>query len=366
MLRGEWPDRVRQPRRLRAPARDRPARPRPRWKSRGAQAPRPAVDPTTWYLFSVNARHAAAMTIDSGQEVTLVVRGALRRTSGTSATCPTPFTPACDGHPLAPIAGPVHVRGAEPGRRRGRSTSSRSRPTGTASPPSSGTSACSGRSTASRRPSPARVRDGRAWFGGRVPIPLNPNLGTVSHDAARRATSLLRGPYGGDFDQKDVKAGSRVHLPVMVPGALVFFCRPARGDQRRHRHGHRRRDARRPCGPGITAPQAARGRAPDHRGRRTPSRCSASARASRRPPRTRTRAAIDVVAAGRAHGPGGGLHAPLDRRRAPYRDVARAVMAARLIIPREYARRRRMVTALATVSAYRARAAQLASGGAWA
>ena len=28
---------------------------------------------------------------------------------------PTPFTPACDGHPLAPIAGPVRVRGAEPG-----------------------------------------------------------------------------------------------------------------------------------------------------------------------------------------------------------------------------------------------------------
>src|SRR6266481_8974258 len=28
---------------------------------------------------------------------------------------PTPFTPACDGHPLAPIAGPIVVRGAKPG-----------------------------------------------------------------------------------------------------------------------------------------------------------------------------------------------------------------------------------------------------------
>ncbi|PYM65697.1 MAG: hypothetical protein DMD79_04300 [Candidatus Rokuibacteriota bacterium] len=34
------------------------------------------------------------------------------------------------------------------------------------------------------------------------------------------------GPYGGDFDQKDVKAGARVHLPVLVPGALVFFADP--------------------------------------------------------------------------------------------------------------------------------------------
>ena len=28
---------------------------------------------------------------------------------------PTPFTPACDGHPLAPIARPILVRRAEPG-----------------------------------------------------------------------------------------------------------------------------------------------------------------------------------------------------------------------------------------------------------
>jgi hypothetical protein len=28
---------------------------------------------------------------------------------------PTPFTPACDGHALAPITGPIVVRGAKPG-----------------------------------------------------------------------------------------------------------------------------------------------------------------------------------------------------------------------------------------------------------
>ena len=28
---------------------------------------------------------------------------------------PTPFIPACDGHPLAPIVGPVYVCGGHPG-----------------------------------------------------------------------------------------------------------------------------------------------------------------------------------------------------------------------------------------------------------
>ena len=74
----------------------------------------PAAEGTTWYLFSVNAATPSAMTIDSGEEVTLVVRGAFADVRDIRDV-PTPFTPACDGHPLAPIAGPVRVRGAEPG-----------------------------------------------------------------------------------------------------------------------------------------------------------------------------------------------------------------------------------------------------------
>jgi hypothetical protein len=72
-----------------------------------------AAETTTWYLFSVNVDTPPAMAIDSGQEVTLVVRGAFADV-GDIRDVPTPFTPACDGHPLTPIAGPVH-RGAEPG-----------------------------------------------------------------------------------------------------------------------------------------------------------------------------------------------------------------------------------------------------------
>jgi hypothetical protein len=44
------------------------------------------------------------MTVDSGEEFTVEVRGAFDDVEDISAV-PTPFTPACDGHPLAPILG---------------------------------------------------------------------------------------------------------------------------------------------------------------------------------------------------------------------------------------------------------------------
>ena len=68
----------------------------------------------TEYLFSVNTRTPPTMTVDSGEEFKVEVRGAFDDIKDISAV-PTPFTPACDGHPLAPITGPIVVRGAKPG-----------------------------------------------------------------------------------------------------------------------------------------------------------------------------------------------------------------------------------------------------------
>ena len=68
----------------------------------------------TEYLFSVNTQTPPTMTVDSGEEFTVEVRGAFDDVEDISAV-PTPFTPACDGHPLAPIAGPIVLRGAKPG-----------------------------------------------------------------------------------------------------------------------------------------------------------------------------------------------------------------------------------------------------------
>jgi len=66
------------------------------------------------YLFSVNTHTPPTITVDSGEEFTVEVRGAFDDVEDISAV-PTPFTPACDGHPLAPIAGPIVVRGARTG-----------------------------------------------------------------------------------------------------------------------------------------------------------------------------------------------------------------------------------------------------------
>src|SRR2546425_7474178 len=68
----------------------------------------------TWYLFDVNPSTPPALEVAPGEEFTLEVRGAFADVPDIRLV-PTPFTPACDGHPLAPIAGPVRVRGAEPG-----------------------------------------------------------------------------------------------------------------------------------------------------------------------------------------------------------------------------------------------------------
>jgi len=52
----------------------------------------------TEYLFSVNTRTPPTMAVDSGEEFPIEVRGAFDDVEDISAV-PTPFTPACDGHP---------------------------------------------------------------------------------------------------------------------------------------------------------------------------------------------------------------------------------------------------------------------------
>jgi hypothetical protein len=61
--------------------------------------------------FSVNTRTPPTMTVDSGEEFTVEVRDAFDDVEDINAI-PTSFAPACHGHPLAPIAGPIVVRRA--------------------------------------------------------------------------------------------------------------------------------------------------------------------------------------------------------------------------------------------------------------
>jgi amidase len=178
----------------------------------------------TWYLFDVNPHTPPVLEVKSGEEFTLEVGGAFRDVPEIRLV-PTPFTPACDGHPLAPIAGPVRLRGARPGDAiavdlleitpHGEGKTAILRDFGVLRSEFSEPFALT-----------CPVKDGRAWFGGRIPVPLNPNLGTVSTMPPDGYKPAYAGAYGGDFDQKDVRAGSRIHLPVMVDGALLFFADP--------------------------------------------------------------------------------------------------------------------------------------------
>jgi len=178
----------------------------------------------TWYLFDVNPSTPPALAVAPGEEFTLEVGGAFRDTPDVRLV-PTPFTPACDGHPLAPIAGPVAVHGAEPG-------DAVTVDLLEITPHGDGKTAILKNFGVLRADFTepmaltCPIKDGSAWFGGRIPIPLSPNLGTVSTMPPEGYRPSYAGAYGGDFDQKDVRAGCRVHLPVLVPGALVFFADP--------------------------------------------------------------------------------------------------------------------------------------------
>jgi amidase len=179
----------------------------------------------TTYLFDIGPKTPPVMRIEPGEEVRLEVRGAFDDVEDIRSI-PTPFTPACDGHPLAPITGPILIEGAEVG-------DSVAIDFLEIEPFGEGRNAITrdfgmlrkefGEPRILRCP----IRDGKAWFGDRVPIPLHPNLGTISTMPTEGYKPSFAGAYGGDFDQKSAGAkGSRLHLPVMVPGALVFFADP--------------------------------------------------------------------------------------------------------------------------------------------
>ena len=66
----------------------------------------------TVYLFSVNPSTPPTQEIGSGEEVRLQVRGAFSDVPDIQKV-PKPFTPACDGHPLALAPGKLADRGFE-------------------------------------------------------------------------------------------------------------------------------------------------------------------------------------------------------------------------------------------------------------
>jgi hypothetical protein len=159
------------------------------------------------YLFSVNTHTSPTMAVDSGEEFTVEVRGAFDDVEDINAV-PTPFTPACDGHPLAPIAGPIVVRGAKPGDVVAIDLIE-------LTPFGSGKSAILRDFGVLRREFPepvalsSPVRDGRAWFAAVFRYRSTRTLGTISTMPPEGYKPSYAGAYGGDFDQKDAWQGSQ-------------------------------------------------------------------------------------------------------------------------------------------------------------
>lgn len=172
---------------------------------------------------SVNIYTPPTRMVDPGEEFTVEVRGAFDDVEDITAV-PTPFTPASDGHPLAPITGPIVVRGAKLGDVVAIDLIELT-PFGFGKIASYEILGCCATSPGA---------DGVIVRSARRPrlvlrphsVAAQPQSRHDLNDATRRYKPSYAGAYGGDFDEKDAGQGSRVYLPVLVDDALVFFGDP--------------------------------------------------------------------------------------------------------------------------------------------
>src|SRR6202041_187886 len=67
-----------------------------------------------------------------------------------------------------------------------------------------------------------RVDRETVFFNEAISFPTRPMIGTIGvAPPAGEIPSLYPGPHGGNMDNNYVSCGSKVHLPVFVPGALL-------------------------------------------------------------------------------------------------------------------------------------------------
>lgn len=59
---------------------------------------------------------------------------------------------------------------------------------------------------------------------GHVRLPLRPNVGVLATaPAGKPSATLFLGRHGGNMDNNRMTVGTRLHLPVFVPGALLYL-----------------------------------------------------------------------------------------------------------------------------------------------
>ena len=175
------------------------------------------------YLMDAQPDTRPALTVASGEVVVVEVSEGFSGVRDPSRL-PTPFTDEAVGHPLGKITGPIFVEGAEPGDslrvellaievgKEGVTVILKNYgllPTEFPGP--------------ALRASP--IRDGVIHFG-EIRIPVRPSLGTLSTMPEVLDHFGYAGPHGGDLDQNELRAGTICHLPVFVPGGLLFLADP--------------------------------------------------------------------------------------------------------------------------------------------
>lgn len=67
-----------------------------------------------------------------------------------------------------------------------------------------------------------KIEDGRVRFNDNILLPLKPMIGVIGLAPAKEKIHCsLPGAHGGNLDTKEIKAGSKLYLPVSVPGAQL-------------------------------------------------------------------------------------------------------------------------------------------------
>lgn len=76
------------------------------------------------------------------------------------------------------------------------------------------------------------IRDGKLWFDNGVQIPIRPMIGVIGTCPAHGGDTKTPGDHGGNLDIPDLGIGSRIYLPVALPGALLSIgdCHALQGD----------------------------------------------------------------------------------------------------------------------------------------
>jgi amidase len=170
-------------------------------------------------VYSLDKSHAPVATVDPGSGLvfeTWDARTGTVRSERDLLDKPHPQGPN-------PATGPVFVRGAEPGDSlvvdildivlgtRGY--------TGTR--PGRGVL---GHMISEHRTKLFNIVDGMVVFNDRLRFPVRPMIGVIGTAPEGNGVSTLHpGPHGGNMDHNDIRVGARVHVPVFVPGALLFI-----------------------------------------------------------------------------------------------------------------------------------------------